>query len=132
MLFDFNKVLLTWGMQKVYFLSTCSTCQRICKQLGLHDLGFDFHDIKSQALTEKEWEHLRQMAGSYEALFSRQALKYKLLPCKPDTEAAYKNLLMTEYTFLKRPVIVDGNKIFIGNAKAVQEAAALFLSKSRR
>jgi arsenate reductase len=33
------------------------------------------------------------------------------------TELEYKNLILNNYTFLKRPVIIIGNKIFIGNSK---------------
>ena len=39
------------------------------------------------------------------------------------TEADYKKYILSEYTFLKRPVIVVGKKIFIGNAaKEVDQA----------
>jgi arsenate reductase len=57
------------------------------------------------------------------------ALKYKTLDPKPATEAEYKKLILEEYTFLKRPVIVSGKAIFIGNAKKTVEAAATLLSK---
>jgi arsenate reductase len=33
------------------------------------------------------------------------------------TEDDYKNYILKEYTFLKRPVIIIGSKIFIGNSK---------------
>jgi arsenate reductase len=33
------------------------------------------------------------------------------------TEADYKSLILKEYTFLKRPVIIIKDKIFIGNSK---------------
>ena len=32
------------------------------------------------------------------------------------TEADYKKYLLQEYTFLKRPVFIIGNRIFMGNA----------------
>jgi arsenate reductase (glutaredoxin) len=59
------------------------------------------------------------LAGSYEGLFSRVALKYKALGLKEKklTEEDYKKYILEEYTFLKRPVIITGNKIFIGNSK---------------
>jgi arsenate reductase len=63
--------------------------------------------------------------GSYEALFSRRAMKYKSmrLADKNLSENDYKNLILDEYTFLKRPVIVVGDKQFVGNSKKVIEAA---------
>lgn len=111
-------------MNKIYHLKTCSTCVKIIKQLPNIE-KFQLQDIKSQPLTETQLEELYNMASSYEALFSRNATLYKErgLKDKPLTEADYKALILEHYTFLKRPVIVSGSKIFIGNkANTVQEA----------
>lgn len=64
------------------------------------------------------------MAGSYEALFSRRALKYKEMKLKDKqlTEKDYRDLILQEYTFLKRPVVIKGKKIFIGSEKKTVEA----------
>ena len=59
---------------------------------------------------------MKEKTGSYEALFSRVALKYKTLDPKPSTENEYKKLILEEYTFLKRPVIFIGKEIFVGNS----------------
>ena len=115
-------------MKKVYHLPACSTCARIVSQLDLADKKFSFQDIKTDRITKEQIEALKDLAGSYEALFSRVALKYKTLDPKPTTEAEYKKLILEEYTFLKRPVIVAGKAIFIGNAKKTVEAAATLLS----
>jgi arsenate reductase len=37
------------------------------------------------------------------------------------TEQDYRKLILKEYTFLKRPVALIDNEIFIGNSKAVVE-----------
>ena len=68
---------------------------------------------------------MKKMAGSYEALFSRVALKYRALGLdkKKLTEDDYKKYILEEYTFLKRPVIIIDNKIFIGNSKSNVAAA---------
>lgn len=106
-------------MKKIYFLSTCSTCSRIIKELDLHKHGFLFQDIKTEKITSSQLEEMKKMAGSYEALFSRVAQKYKALglAAKQLSEQDYKNYILEEYTFLKRPVILLGDKIFIGNSK---------------
>jgi arsenate reductase len=59
------------------------------------------------------------MIGSYEALFSRRALKFKAMGLKDKklTEKDYRDLILQEYTFLKRPVIISGKKIFSGSEK---------------
>jgi len=105
-------------MKKVYYLGTCDTCARIIKELNLKRYGFDFQDIKTEKITKEQLEEMKKLSGSYEALFSRVALKYKTLDPKPTTEAEYKKLILQEYTFLKRPVILYNGDIFIGNTKS--------------
>lgn len=113
-------------MNKIYHLSTCSTCQRIIKELNLNELGFDFQDIKTNKITPEQLEQMAVYSGSYESMFSRRALKYKSLGLAEKTlsEEDYKNLILEEYTFLKRPVIIVGDQQFVGNSKKNIEAAA--------
>ncbi|MEO5594446.1 MAG: ArsC/Spx/MgsR family protein [Chitinophagaceae bacterium] len=116
-------------MNKMYHLSACTTCSAIMKETGVDKKGFDLQDIKTQKITAAQLDEMKKMAGSYEALFSRRALKYKELGLKdkPLTEKDYRNYILEEYTFLKRPVTITGNEIFIGSEKkavaALKEAA---------
>jgi len=116
-------------MNKVYYLSTCDTCARILKELKLKARKFEFQDIKTEKITSEQLEEMKARSGSYESLFSRVALKYKTLNPKPGTEAEYKKLILQEYTFLKRPVILTGDRIFIGNTKSNVAAAKEYLGK---
>ena len=111
-------------MKKIYYLSTCDTCKRIQTELDL-PTNFELQDIKVNPLSAKELEKLKALAGSYEALFSKRARLYKErdLKNKNLSEEDYKNLLLEHYTFLKRPVLVNGQEIFIGNSKKTVEAA---------
>jgi arsenate reductase len=115
-------------MKKIYYLSSCSTCARIITDLGLKNKKFEFQDIKTEKITATQLAEMQKMSGSYEALFSRVAIKYRALGLdkKQLNEDDYKNYILEEYTFLKRPVIIIGSKIFIGNSKgnitAVQAA----------
>jgi len=78
---------------------------------------FELQDIKTQPITAAQLDEMKKLAGSYEALFSRVALKYKTLNPKPTTEKEYRKLILEEYTFLKRPVAIIRDQIFIGNSK---------------
>lgn len=106
-------------MKKIYYLSTCSTCTRIITELGLKTKKFEFQDIKTEKITASQLAEMKKMAGSYEALFSRVALKYRALGLdkKKLVEDDYKKYILEEYTFLKRPVIIIKDKIFVGNSK---------------
>lgn len=112
-------------MKKIYHLSTCSTCQRIIKELQPLE-GFVLQDIKNERITIAQLEEMQKLSGSYEALFSRRAMLYKErnLKEKQLSETDYKDLILDHYTFLKRPVIVVDNQIFIGNSKNVVAAAS--------
>lgn len=118
-------------MNKVYYLSTCDTCKRIISDLGLKEKGFVFQDIKTKKITASQLEEMKKSTGSYEVLFSRIAKKYKELDLgsKKLSEEDYKNYILEEYTFLKRPVIFIGGKIFVGNSKTVIAEAKSVLLK---
>jgi arsenate reductase len=104
-------------MKKIYCLSTCSTCNRILGEIDAEKKGFALQDIKTEKITPVQLDEMKDKAGSYEALFSRRALKYKELGLKdkPLTEKDYRRLILEEYTFLKRPVAWVGKKLFVGS-----------------
>lgn len=115
-------------MKKVFYLKTCNTCVRIIKALELPS-DTVFQDIKEESITVKQLEILKQHAGSYEALFSRRAKLYKDMGLKDQnlSEADYKHYILEHYTFLKRPVIVFNDHIFIGNSAKTVDAAKTFI-----
>ena len=82
-------------------------------------------DIKTEAITPAQIDEMKKLAGSYEALFSRVALKYRSMGLneKVLTEKDYRKLILSEYTFLKRPVMIVEDVIFIGNSKKAVESA---------
>jgi len=103
----------------MYHLGNCSTCQAIIKETAIDEKGFQLQDIKFEKITPVQLDEMKKMAGSYEALFSRRALKYKELGLKDKKleEKDYKKFILDEYTFLKRPVVIIKDKIFIGSDK---------------
>jgi len=106
-------------MKKIYHLANCTTCQAILKDVDAAAQQCDLQDIKTEKISPQQLDDMKKMAGSYEALFSRRALKYKELGLKDQKleEKDYRNYILEEYTFLKRPVAIIGNKIFVGNDK---------------
>lgn len=110
-------------MRKIYHLKSCSTNVRILKELNLD--GVELQNIKQDNIDEATLDFLKEKVGSYEALFSKKAMKFRSLGLnKMDlTEDDYKKHILEEYTFLKRPYMINGDEVFIGNAKSVVEAA---------
>ena len=110
-------------MKKIYHLSSCSTCQRILEEVQAEKKGFILQDIRTEKITPAQLDEMKQGADSYEALFSRRAIKYKQLGLKDHalTEKDYRRLILEEYTFLKRPVAVVGEQVFAGSEKKTVE-----------
>ncbi|AQS94998.1 arsenate reductase [Polaribacter sp. BM10] len=106
-------------MRKVYFLQTCDTCKRILKEVNTD--GFVRQEIKGNPVNVAQLEEMHKLAGSYEALFNKRAKLYKAMDLKNQeiSEADYRQYILDEYTFLKRPVFIVDNEIFIGNSKKV-------------
>jgi arsenate reductase-like glutaredoxin family protein len=115
-------------VKKIYHLATCTTCQRILKEWPTE--GVVLREIKSEPITESELEEMKALSGSFESLFSKRAMKYRGLGLHEMdlTEEDFKKYILQEYTFLKRPVLVMDDQIFVGNSKKVVEAAKAALS----
>ncbi len=119
-------------MKKIYSLKSCNTCQRILKMLEIPE-GFIIQSIKESPISNADLEHLKMLSGSYEALFSKRAKLYKEMGLKNKVlgERDLKQLILEHYTFLKRPVVVVENQIFIGNSAKTVEAAKLALKNEQ-
>lgn len=111
-------------MKKIYHLSTCNTCERILGEINPTS-SVILQDIKIEAITPTQLEEMKEMVGSYEALFSKRAQLYRKRGLNEQelSEDNFKQLILEHYTFLKRPVMIVDNQIFVGNSKKVVTAA---------
>jgi len=111
-------------VKKIYHLGTCTTSQTIIKETGIDKKRFEMQDIKFEKITPGQLDEMKKMIGSYEALFSRRALKYKALGLKNKKleEKDYRKYILEEYTFLKRPVVIVNDQIFAGSEKKTVDA----------
>ncbi len=109
-------------MKKIYALSTCDTCRKFIKELNPPS-DVEVIDIKSQGIDAKDLDKAAKKLGSYEALFSKKAIKYRTLGLnkKSLSEKEMRSLILEEYTFLRRPLVII-NKTF--TAGATKEAMA--------
>jgi arsenate reductase len=63
----------------IFYLASCDTCRKIIRTLP-KGVNLAYHDIKQDPITIEE--QLDQMAGSYEALFSKSTTLYKSMGLK--------------------------------------------------
>lgn len=115
-------------MKKIYYLQTCDTCRRIMKEFDFS--GFEKQEIKTESITAAQLDEMKKLSGSYESLFSRRAKKYKEMGLKDENliEKDFQHYILSDYTFLKRPVIIIGENIFIGSDKKNLERLREFMS----
>ncbi|MEN8787113.1 MAG: ArsC/Spx/MgsR family protein [Flavobacteriales bacterium] len=108
-------------MKKAYYLSTCDTCKRILKELNLSN-DWELQDIKTGKITVEQLEEMRNLTDSYDSLLNKRARKLSEYKGQDLNEENLKSMILEEYTFLKRPVFLLDNEIFIGNAKKTVES----------
>ena len=111
-------------MNTFFFLKTCDTCKRIIKTIDLPD-SVSLINIKENPLDSDQLDALYKSTNSYAALFNSRAqlLKKRGLKASELSEEEMKNLLLEHYSFLKRPVLIYNQELFIGNSAATVKAA---------
>jgi arsenate reductase len=117
-------------MKKIYLLNSCSTCQKILREINPSS-DVELCNIKENNIDATTLDWLKEKVGSYEALFSKRAIKYRSLGLNEMklTEQDYRNYMLEEYTFLKRPFMINGEEVFIGNAQKEVDAAVKSFKK---
>lgn len=117
-------------MKAIYYLSSCSTCSQILAKLKPGP-EVKLIDIRQTNIDAKTLDSVKDKSGSYEALFSRRAMKYRGMGLNEMnlTEADYRKYMLEEYTFLKRPFIIYDEHVWIGNAKKDVDSAVAFFEK---
>ena len=104
---------------KIYYLKTCSTCQRILGELdGLLE-GVELQNIKEEHISASELKYVAEKLGGYEAAFNKRAMKYRSMGLNKESlsEADFEKHILSEYTFLKRPIAVIDGAVYAGNSK---------------
>lgn len=89
------------------------------KELSIEKYDFELIDIKKQNIAPADLDFAFQQTNSYEALFNKRAQKWKSFENKETLkDEDYRALILNEYTFLKRPLVIYDNQIYAGNAKS--------------
>ena len=106
----------------VYYLSTCDTCKRIMKEVGVSE-EYNLIDLKQNRLSEDEIYFFISKVENALDLVNKRAIIYKELDLKSKllSEDEIVSLLIQHYTLIKRPIFIIGEDAFIGNNRAVIE-----------
>lgn len=117
-------------MKKVFYLKTCQTNKRIMSELDLSD--WELQEIKSCPIKEEDLALMYEKTKSYEALFSKKStqIKARQIDVHSLKEEDFKQLILEHYSFLKRPVFLTDNDIFVGNEKNNLERLAQYVKSN--
>ena len=112
------------------YLSTCDTCRKIMKEVEL-PADYELHDLKKAALPNEVLELLLTEYSPLELVNKRsRKIKELGLVLGEMSNQDIIGYLKSEYTFIKRPIAIDGNNFFVGNSKAVRLALKSHISES--
>lgn len=108
----------------------CSTCKKA--QTWLEDQGLDYQlrDIKTQNPTQEELRQWHAQSGlPLKRFFNTSGQQYRALGLKDRlphmTQEEQLALLASDGMLVKRPILLDGDKVLVGFRQGEWEAALL-------
>lgn len=83
--------------------------------------GFDVIDIKKNHIEKEAFQIASKHYDSNIELFNKRARKIKELgiDLNSQSEQQLEELILGEYSFLKRPLMIDGDQVLAGNSKNI-------------
>lgn len=101
----------------------CTTCQKAQKWLDEQGIEYTLRDIKLQNPTLSELTEWHRKSGlPLRRFFNTSGLLYKSLELKTRlpqmSESEMLELLATDGMLVKRPIVVDGEKVLVGFKEA--------------
>ncbi len=100
----------------IYGIKNCDTVKKACRWLDNNGIAFDFHDFRVDGLDESMINIWLQTV-TWQDLLNRKSTTWRQVdPAQRDalnTDSAIQ-LMLTSPTIIKRPVLVNGDKIIIG------------------
>jgi arsenate reductase (glutaredoxin) len=103
----------------LYGIPTCDTCKKALKALQTAGKEVIFRDIRAEPLTQPEVDRIVQEFGS--KAVNQQSTTYRsfndfLKASDPEAQ------IMSQSTVMKRPVIQDGDRWYLGWDSATEAA----------
>ena len=102
---------------KIYSYSKCGTCRNAIKDLEAKKIKFEVIDITENPPSKKVLKSAIKAKG-LQKLFNTSGVQYRELKIKDKlksmTEAQAIDLLASNGRLIKRPIVVDKDKITIG------------------
>jgi len=104
----------------LYGIKNCDTVKKARRWLEANDVAFDFHDFRADGLDQATIESWLQKV-SWEVLLNKRGTTWRKLddPRKDDiNEAIAIELMLSNPTLIKRPVVTANNDCMVGFKEA--------------
>jgi Spx/MgsR family transcriptional regulator len=113
---DYEIVTMMNTMATIHGIKACDTMKKARAWLEAHDVGYTFHDYKTQGITRVTLEAWADDVG-WEVLLNRAGTTFRKLPdadkADLDRDKAI-DLMLAHPSAIKRPVLVAGGRIVVG------------------
>lgn len=111
---------------KVLCYPKCGTCRKAIKWLDENGVDYEYRHIVEENPTEDELRQWHAKSGlPIKRMFNTSGMKYKELKLKdriPEmSDDEIYELLATDGMLVKRPILVDGEKVLVGFKEAEWE-----------
>ena len=100
----------------IYGIKNCDTMKKARAWLDKHDVGYAFHDYKSEGIDRDRLERWAAAVG-WETLLNRAGTTFRKLPDKDKTSVTEKKaiaLMLDQPSMIKRPVLEVRGKVIVG------------------
>jgi len=101
----------------IYHLKNCDTCKKAVKALA--DQSPTLIDVRADGVSAEVLSAWLALHGP-DVLLNRKSTTWRNLS-DSDRDRDPLDLLLEHPTLMKRPVIVDGDRVFVGWSKSVQD-----------
>jgi len=102
---------------RLYGIATCDTCRRALKELRAAGREVDFVDVRADRLSDERTEAFLAAFGG--RLVNRSSTTWRGL-AEGERGAEPAALIAAHPTLMKRPVIEDGGKLWLGWSSGVR------------
>ena len=101
----------------------CSTCQKARKWLDAKGISYEFRDIKEENPSADELSAWQKKSGlPMKKFFNTSGMLYREMGLKDRlkemSEEEMLSILATDGMLVKRPILVDGEKVLVGFREA--------------
>lgn len=110
-------------MINLYGIKNCDTVKKAKKWLKDNQVDVEFHDFKSEGVTEKQLKAWSKAVG-WETLLNRRGTTWRKLPESEKenlSEAKAIQIMAQHPSCIKRPVVEKGTEVMVGFSQETYE-----------